>query len=157
MNKQSGKIRLLTVWRMAIIWYVYGSSISCMDAHLLKSSFLLYLKEHSSDPITIPYFPDIILDMAAKATIGHKINDKSLVEVLKPNELFSIVYNEWQMNYRVILNAYVPNSKVNMSLGEKNINPRDVFNHKSQFENVFSQIESLKIFTDTDKLLEKYF
>ena len=119
-----------------------------MDANALKSSFLRYLEAKSPSKITIRHFPNLILDIAIKATMGNTLNGKPFAEALEPAPLYSFIYQEWKMNYRVILRAYSENSFLNMTFGDAGITPKNIVDHRLAFEELFSQIDGLTIFTE---------
>lgn len=121
-----------------------------MDAPTLKANFLRYLEAKSPSTITLPHFPNLVLDMAIKATIGNSLNGKPLVEALEHAKLYSFVYQEWKMNFRVILHAYSENSQVHITFGENEITPKNIYDHRVKFDQLFSLIDQLHFFTEVN-------
>jgi hypothetical protein len=121
-----------------------------MDIQSVKLSFINYLQGNSSTAIVIAHFPDLLLNMAIKAAMGHRINEKPINEVLDSDKFYSVIYQEWKLQFRLIISSYSENSKVNMTFGENNVTPKNVYDHRIKFEELFSVIDGQQIFEEID-------
>jgi hypothetical protein len=115
---------------------------------VLKNKILDFINGKRIKIIAIPHFPSQVLNMAIAGALNISINEKPLFEVLSEYHFLCCIYQEWKSHYLILLNAYRENSPVNLTIA--GINPKYIFARRQQFEDLFSEIDSLQIFESVD-------
>ena len=118
------------------------------DLAKIKEEFISYLNIKSKKTIDIYHLPLKVLEDIIREISGHSFNGQSVFQLEDEHYIYCYIYQEWKQRFQLLLSTFGEGRGAITSIGQVEL--RQVHSHRTQFENLFSEVDSLGIFQEVD-------